>query len=160
MIRSKLLDELNIRYYFFEKDDIGKKCFNDIFKKTVITKQIHGKKVVISDGMHMYYSGYDGIFSSEEECIGVRTADCMPILLVSKNKQFVAAIHAGWRGLYKGIIKEIVSIYNRMGITSSEILVVIGPHIKDCCYFVGKSFKRKFDERYPDMTFEIGRAHV
>ena len=52
----------------------------------------------------------------KQPCI-VMTADCLPVLLTDKQGSFVAAIHAGWSGLYDGIIeKSVLSICTELKI--------------------------------------------
>ena len=61
--------------------------------------------------------------------IAVLTADCAPILLYDKNKKMIAAIHAGWRGAYKDIIKKVIHFMIKKGCTSKNITAAIGPCI-------------------------------
>ncbi len=63
--------------------------------------------------------------------IGVKTADCVPILV--KTPTHLAAIHAGWRGLSRGIIERTLSM-----VSSTEISVLIGPCAGGDRYVVGK----------------------
>ena len=42
--------------------------------------------------------------------LGVVTADCVPILLYDSKKKIVAAIHAGWKGAFKGIVKKVINL--------------------------------------------------
>ena len=54
--------------------------------------------------------GFDYIATQEKGiCIGVSTADCVPVLLYFSNPQTIAAIHAGWRGTLKRIIGPSIS---------------------------------------------------
>ena len=55
----------------------------------------------------------------------IRTADCMPLLITDKAGSFVAAIHAGWRGLAFGIIENTLKKIN----AKDKFIVWIGPHI-------------------------------
>jgi len=72
--------------------------------------------------------------------IGVRTADCVPIVLL--GREWVGAVHAGWRGLKKGIIKKTLEALKEEGET--EIMAFVFPSAKSCCYEVGKEFKNFF----------------
>lgn len=70
--------------------------------------------------------------------VGVRTADCLPVLLADPQSGMVAAVHCGWRGLALGIAGEAVRIISFLsGNPSSEFLAALGPAIGPCCYEVG-----------------------
>jgi len=70
--------------------------------------------------------------------IGVRTADCVPILLYDKKNGVVAAVHAGWRGTAKNILSNVLKIMrDEFSSRGDNILVAIGPSISSCCYEVG-----------------------
>ncbi|NOX20851.1 MAG: peptidoglycan editing factor PgeF [Nitrospirae bacterium] len=79
--------------------------------------------------------------------IGVKTADCLPILLSSKDGALVAAVHAGWRGTAKAILKKTLDIMiNRFSLSADDILVAMGPSIRGCCYEVGPEVVEKIIE--------------
>lgn len=69
--------------------------------------------------------------------IGVQTADCVPILLHSRDSNLIAAVHAGWRGTAKGILKKTLRKM-RDSSKPENILIAIGPAIRWCCYKVGE----------------------
>lgn len=69
--------------------------------------------------------------------IGVQVADCVPILLCDPKKQAVGAVHAGWRGTAEAILKKTIHIFcERFFCDPANILVAIGPSIRQCCYEV------------------------
>jgi YfiH family protein len=69
--------------------------------------------------------------------IGVRVADCVPILIFEKTKGIIAAVHAGWRGTAAGILKKTVeAMIARFHGSPAEMLLAIGPSIKGCSYGV------------------------
>ena len=43
--------------------------------------------------------------------LGVLVADCVPVLIYDKNLKIISAIHAGWKGVYKEIIKKVVKFF-------------------------------------------------
>ena len=47
--------------------------------------------------------------------IAVLTADCAPILIYDNKKKMIAAIHAGWKGAYKGIINKVIKFMIKKG---------------------------------------------
>jgi len=74
--------------------------------------------------------------------IGVRTADCVPIVLV--GERWAGVIHAGWRGLLKGIVEKTVE---RLGKYEKSIRAYLFPSARSCCYEVGEEFLEFFPDR-------------
>ncbi len=69
--------------------------------------------------------------------LGVRVADCVPILIFDTRRFVIGAVHAGWRGTAKGILKKTIStLAARYGSKSEDLLLAIGPSIGQCCYEV------------------------
>jgi len=69
---------------------------------------------------------------------GVRTADCVAILLADRRSGAVAAIHSGWRGTVRGVARAGgESLCDLVG-EPTELLAAIGPHIERCCFEVGE----------------------
>ena len=80
----------------------------------------------------------------QQPCI-VMTADCLPVLVTDKSGSFVCAIHAGWRGLYNGIIeKSIKSICQSLAVNSNDLLVWLGPCIGKTAFVVGEDVRAAF----------------
>ncbi len=72
--------------------------------------------------------------------VGVHTADCVPILLAHREVPFVAALHAGWRGLSAGIVEAaVLDVSARLGDAAIEgLIAAAGPCARACCYEVGE----------------------
>ncbi|MGH9327453.1 MAG: peptidoglycan editing factor PgeF [Terriglobia bacterium] len=71
--------------------------------------------------------------------LSVRTADCLPVLIVDPQNHAVAAIHAGWRGGLGRIIEKTVAEMRRVFRSEPRYLfVALGPSIRACCYEVGE----------------------
>lgn len=128
-------------------------------------KQIHSADVIVLDDIENHDDLTEGdsiITSLKDVGIGIRTADCVPILLADKNKSVVAAVHAGWRGtLYEIAVNTVNTINSEYGISPSELTSVIGPSISSCCYEVGEDVATLFKERFSDCDqylFESGES--
>jgi len=71
--------------------------------------------------------------------IGIKVADCVPILLYDPVRKAVGAAHAGWRGTAHGILKKTVeAMRSTFGTDPADLVVAIGPAIRWCCYEVGR----------------------
>lgn len=78
--------------------------------------------------------------------LGVRTADCVPILLLDARRRVVAAVHAGWRGTARRIAERAVStLRESFGSRPKDIEAAIGPGIGPCCFEVGAEVAEQFD---------------
>jgi len=79
----------------------------------------------------------------------VRIADCLPVLLVDPKQRAVAAVHAGWRGALERVIEKAVGDMRlAFGSDPQQLLAVLGPSIRACCYEVGEEVVEAFDGRF------------
>jgi polyphenol oxidase len=83
--------------------------------------------------------------------LGIRTADCAPVLIVDPKKRVVAAVHAGWRGTLQRIVtKAIGQLQMQFGSRPQDLLAAIGPTIGGCCYEVGTEVAAAFTAQFPN----------
>jgi YfiH family protein len=77
--------------------------------------------------------------------VGVRVADCVPVLVADEATGDVAAIHAGWRGVAAGIVQAGVERLAADGLRSggARLVAAIGPCIGPCCFEVGRDVAEK-----------------
>jgi YfiH family protein len=81
--------------------------------------------------------------------LSVRTADCMPILLVDARRRAVAAVHAGWRGGLAHIAEKTVGVMRAtFGSDPRQMLAAVGPGIQACCYEVGEEVVAAYSGRF------------
>ena len=91
----------------------------------------------------------DAIITDKKDFpIAVLTADCVPILLFDKKRKMIAAIHAGWRGAFKGVISKVINFMLKNGCDREDITVAIGPSITQKNYNVKLDFKNKFIKKH------------
>ncbi len=87
----------------------------------------------------------DAIITDQKKIpIAVLTADCVPLLLCDHKENVVAAIHAGWKGALKGIVKNVLNFMMKIGCKKRNIIAAIGPCIQQNNYNVKKDFEKKF----------------
>ena len=130
-----------------ENLDIVSKKIRTKFKKIILLNQVHSNKFHYIDKYSKLNNKFVGdalITNKKNIPIAVLTADCAPILIYDKNKQMIAAIHAGWKGAYKDIIKKVVKFMIKKGCSQQNITAAIGPCISNNNYQVREDFIRKF----------------
>jgi YfiH family protein len=127
---------------------IVKKKISKKSEEIYLTHQIHSDKFVfvkkkIKSNKKKIEA--DAIITNKQRLpIAVLTADCVPVLLYDNNNSMIAAIHAGWKGAYKGIIKKVINFMIKHGCKESSIIAAIGPCISQKSYNVKEDFKKKF----------------
>ncbi len=104
-------------------------------------EQVHGAQTAallegpISDWLVI--PGVDALVCSVPQvAIAVRVADCVPVLLWDDGRAVVACVHAGWRGLVRGVIESALRQMANLGVNLNGVHAVIGPAIGPCCYTV------------------------
>lgn len=115
----------------------------------VMAQQVHGKNIWVGKNRSEHtLKGYDGMLTRTDKIdMGIRTADCLPIILYEPHAHILSLIHAGWKGLYEGIIEEVLQKIKGNGGRISSLIVAIGPHIGSCCYSVDFSRVRMFHKK-------------
>ncbi len=124
-------------------------------------RQVHGSdvRVVRDEGDARGPAGARGetehcdalVTDAAQVLVGVKTADCVPVLLGDTRRRAVAAIHAGWRGTLALIIsKTIERMREEYGTEAADIRVAIGPAAGACCYEVGSEVIEAFRMRFSD----------
>jgi len=77
--------------------------------------------------------------------LGIMTADCLPLIIADKKARAVAVVHAGWRGLEKGVAITAVSALQRnFSVPVTDLSVYAGPAIGACCFTVGFEVIERF----------------
>lgn len=120
--------------------------------QVVMPHQVHGTEVFQLkhpapwEDMADDLEGVDALITDVKGvCIGVSTADCIPVLLYDEAHQAAAAIHAGWRGTVKRIAEETVrSMRDAFGTQPELLRAVIGPGISLASFEVGDEVYDQF----------------
>jgi YfiH family protein len=110
--------------------------------------QVHGNRVLRID------RGESGpadaaITSMAGTVLAVMTADCLPVLLASRDGSVVGVAHAGWRGLASGVIGATVAAFER---DPAELLAWLGPSISADASEVGDEVRSAFVASEPEAA--------
>ena len=129
------------------------------FPHLATLQQIHSASCVAGEGRRGVLGEGDALLENlPGSVVAIKTADCLPILLVDEGQRAVAAIHAGWRGTAAKIAPRAVeAMARRFGTDPVDLHAAIGPGIGDCCYEVGPEVRAQFGQQGPgrlDLTAE------
>lgn len=118
-------------------------------RRLVMVRQVHGAGVVVIRGGRLPAGVGEGdvlISDSPDAAVGVRVADCVPLLLADERLGVVAAVHAGWRGTAARAAAAAVDALRReFGSDPVDLVAAIGPAIGACCYEVGPDVVEAFE---------------
>lgn len=139
--------------------------------------QTHGDSVCVIDSEFisknieerlLSLNGIDALITNlKGVCIGVATADCVPILIFDPINKVLATVHAGWRGTVSKLTQKVISIMvDRFGSNPSNLIAGIGPSICSENFEVGAEVVDAFVEAgflVDDIgfyNFETNKFHV
>ena len=128
----------------------------------VTLRQIHSAMVWNAHSLVDRECEGDALITDDlRRCVGVRTADCVPILLLDEKRHAVAAVHAGWRGTVSRIVmRTIEKMALDFGTRPSDVHAALGPCIRECCYEVGEEVAAQFEPLFPEWTVSPGKRHI
>lgn len=142
----------------------------EILPEQIVTvKQIHSNQVLIVGARHavpLQINEADSLITQQPNIfLGIRTADCVPLLIYDPQQKICAAIHAGWRGLVGGVIENTVAEMKKTHHSQSDSLfVVIGPALCEKCFEVGPEivgeFHKKFGSAFKPKEGKRDRSHI
>lgn len=130
--------------------------------RLAMLKQTHSAAIVAARGASGFIGQGDALVTDQPgQMVGVRTADCVPILLVDGKARAVAAVHAGWRGTAQQIAGGAVAeLAARFGTKPQDVYAAIGPAIGACCYEVGPEVAAAFTQWWPEFDGVTGRVKL
>ncbi|HTB74902.1 MAG TPA: polyphenol oxidase family protein [Polyangiaceae bacterium] len=145
LLRSKTLGAAGLLHAFPERGatdlDLARELGLPAGAAIVQVKQIHGGDAIDAADVTTD-RGADALVaraSGGPVAVGVRVADCVPVLVADEASGDVAAIHAGWRGIVAGVVRVGVE---RLGAGrppgAPRLVAAIGPCIGPCCFEVGR----------------------
>ena len=121
----------------------------------ILPRQVHGTEIaeVTEQNLSSRFDGVDALMTSmPHTCIGVSTADCVPILIYDTHARAIAAAHAGWRGTVARIgSKTVAAMLQRYSMSAADLKVVIGPSIGPDAFEVGDEVYEAFEQADFDM---------
>jgi polyphenol oxidase len=83
--------------------------------------------------------------------LGVKTADCVPVIMGDARTGAYAAVHAGWRGTLSQIVPlTLERMRAEYGTRPADVRVAIGPAALACCYEVGPEVIAAFRQKFAD----------
>ena len=161
--------DFNITHYCGDADKHVKYCRTELCNQfgisdnaLILPQQTHGSNILNVDksffplcdeerNQKLY--GIDAVVTSlPRVCIGVSTADCVPVLLYDEDKGVIAAIHAGWRGTVQKIVEKTINYMTAEFSTSPKnIKAVIGPSISVDAFEIGDEVYERFNAEGFDM---------
>ncbi len=125
----------------------------------ITARQVHGGNVHIATEALGTPPEADAIITDRPGLAPmVRVADCAPILLADSRGSAVMALHAGWRGVLEGVIKNgITAMADRFATPRQRILAAIGPCIGVDAFEVGEEVAGPFEQRFGAGVVVRGR---
>jgi YfiH family protein len=138
---------------FVERDILEKSEWKDFV--LVSLKQVHSDTIYFVKKLPFDRLSGDALITTRPHVfLTIRTADCLPVFIVSNNPKAVAAVHCGWKGTNKALVQKVVKTMSRtLGIKPDSLVVVLGPSIEQKCYEVGDDVKISFKNQKTASRF-------
>lgn len=161
MMCSDLLSEFdNIKHGFCYNHEHGtydEYCVSieNQLGKIFFPKLVHGDDVYVLDNYNSVSNVIEAdavITNLKNIAIGVKTADCLPILIYCDDIKYVAAIHSGWKSTIKNIVTKTIDRLINFGANVDNMYVVIGPAIAQDSYEVSDDFYINFKKNIPESV--------
>lgn len=121
-----------------------------------VARQVHGIDIaVVAEPGGCFGATCDGFVTAVPgAAIAVQTADCGPVLIEGRDAAgdpVVGAVHAGWRGLYDGVLESALDALVRLG--ARDVTAVVGPCISASRYEFGAAELARLALRFgPDVV--------
>ncbi len=116
--------------------------------RAALMGQVHGSyvRIVESGGL---YPETDAIITSQTGLLlGVRVADCVPLLIHDASKGIAGAVHCGWKPIASGIIERTVDTMRQAWNSEpADIRAALGPSAGPCCYEIGPEVAARLSQQ-------------
>ncbi len=120
-------------------------------------KQVHGTRVIRLDQWRHGIEADAAWTDQAGQVLAIQTADCLPVLVADREARFVAAAHAGWRGLCAGVLPRLVAALPGR---AEDLWAWIGPAISQRAFEVGPEVRAAFLAAEPGFERHFARGLV
>jgi YfiH family protein len=111
----------------------------------ILMQQVHSADVLYLQKTPDVMPQVDAFVTNQENInLTVKTADCAPVLLADPVTRQVAAVHAGWRGAFQGVLENAILSMVEKGTRITDIRAAVGPHLQADSFIVDHSMKSLF----------------
>ncbi|MDQ6675835.1 MAG: peptidoglycan editing factor PgeF [Acidobacteriota bacterium] len=123
--------------------------------------QVHGARVVVVDRPGPAGDADALVTNTPGLMLGIKTADCLPLLLIDTRRRAVAAVHAGWRGTAQGIAGAAIrAMQEKCETNPIDVVAALGPAIGRCCFEVGPEVAREFTGFDRELANAAEKCHL
>ncbi len=114
----------------------------------IFPQQVHGNAISYVFEGSLTDTECDGFITNEYKTpLAILTADCVPVFFFSPTGNIAGIVHAGWRGISKGIIPSLYDkIKFKFNVKNHDMHFAIGPAIRSCCYEIGEDVAQYFKD--------------
>ena len=118
-------------------------------ERLLLARQVHGTAAAVARrGCSSAWQPPEADVLATDDvsaAVGVRVADCAPVLLADRRIRAVAAAHAGWRGTALGAVRAAVeALTKEFGSHPGDLVAAVGPCLGPCCGEVGVEVVQAF----------------
>jgi len=124
----------------------------DLPKSPTWLNQVHGTKAVRIEDCTDTPDADASFTSTKNKICVVRTADCLPILFCNRSGTEVAAVHAGWKGLFAGVIDATI---DALATSPDDLLAWMGPALGPEHFEINNGMRADFIDKHPDNNLGI-----
>lgn len=122
-------------------------------------KQIHSDLIKFTETPGLLGESDALITTKQNIGLAISTADCTPIFVYDPENKIIAAVHSGWRGTQKQILKKTIdNLINNFNTKAKNLFVYVGPSISQKNYEVGEEVGAQFDQKY--IKNQNGRLYL
>ena len=127
--------------------------------KLVLLDQIHSNIIQVIDNIPEEKLKGDAMITGLPFLLLIiKTADCLPALIVDESQKVISAVHCGWRGTSKRVVQKVIQrMKDDYGCNPASLLVALGPCIRHECYEVGEDVYQSFMQE--GLSTEFFRNH-
>jgi len=133
------------------------------FNNLVLPEQVHSSNIIeVFDTKKSLIKGCDGIVTRKKGLvIGVITADCLPLVFYDPKNKILAVVHAGYKGILKGIMQNLILKLKKMGADIKNLKMLVGPSICGKCYEVSGELTREFKKEFTWISsVNVGKSFL
>lgn len=141
--------------------------------KPILMTQVHSADVLVLNEYTESLPQVDGLITKTAGLVlTAKSADCAPILLADGENKVIAAVHAGWKGAFQGVIESALLSMLAQGAKIQNIVAGVGPCLHLESFAVGPDMKALFpvtehtffhmidgEEHFDFLSYVVHRLH-